>query len=260
MAATRRERAKSRQGARAVEHVSSSSGSRASVGAPRHRAAGTGLKPYRARIAWPASERTAARKALAASGCVDAFEDGDRVDNRLVAAGRRDGGDRHLLRPRQRIRRVDHARVDFPARHVVQHLADVLREDELRTHGVGDPRARENLLGVAAGGAGLRVDDRDPGDSRLRQVREGRRRPAVDADGTISTISLAAKSTRVPGSRAPSASRPSMSFAAAAAKTSAGAPPRIWASRSPEAPKLNAGRAPPADGGSRAPRSPRRRS
>jgi len=64
---------------------------------------------------------------------------------------------------------VHKARVNFCARHVVEHLAHVFRQHELRLHLVPQFQIHERLLRVETGGHSLRIADGQLAHRRLRE-------------------------------------------------------------------------------------------
>src|SRR5262245_9731653 len=94
----------------------------------------------------------------------------DGIEDRPVRVLGRAKGFLHLLGTRGRVGRVDEARFDLAAGHIVQGLADVLREDELRLEPLPNSETLEALLGILAGRHGLWIADDDLGDPGIEQV------------------------------------------------------------------------------------------
>ena len=93
-----------------------------------------------------------------------------RVEDRAVRllAGRNASLTRSA--PHRGVGRVDEAGVDLAPRHVLERLADVLGEDELRLEAVPEPEGAQALLRVLAHRHRLRVPDHDPADAGVEQV------------------------------------------------------------------------------------------
>ena len=72
--------------------------------------------------------------------------------------------------PHGGVGRVDEAGFDLAPRHVLERLADVLGEDELRLETVPEPEGAQALLRVLAHRHRLRVPDHDAADAAVEQV------------------------------------------------------------------------------------------
>src|SRR5262249_7129087 len=96
---------------------------------------------------------------------------GPRGDHPAIAVVGPTGRLLHPLGSRGRVGGVHEAGLDLPTRHVVEHLAYVLREDELPLEAVPESEGAEALLRVLARGDALGIADRDAGHPGLGEVR-----------------------------------------------------------------------------------------
>src|SRR5512132_2225759 len=75
-----------------------------------------------------------------------------RIDDRAVRIARRKEGFLHSLGARRGVGGVDEARIDLAARHVVEYLAHVLSEDELRLQPIPETQRPKALFRVLPDG------------------------------------------------------------------------------------------------------------
>jgi hypothetical protein len=90
-------------------------------------------------------------------------DDSDGVQNRVVEI-RGSGRDfSHFVICRSDVRRVDDARVHFSARHLIECLPYVFRQDQSRLKLLPQSQARERLLRILPHGHGLGISYGKPG-------------------------------------------------------------------------------------------------
>src|SRR5262245_24699249 len=110
------------------------------------RAGGRRLEPEpgERRLTVPTHEKV--EKGLREPGLLGPGDDRDGIDDRPIGVFGRSKRFLHLLGSGGHVGRVDEARVDLAARHVVEGLPHVLREDELGLEPVPDPERFEAFL------------------------------------------------------------------------------------------------------------------